>query len=216
MYRVAVDHPDTTIDHVVIVSPLAEWTEAYLIARRRAYARYNVAMVLDNHEEYAVRASRIALVLGMRGQQLLSGVSVHRAACLHGIDLPSAVMLEGLGLQWSVLTPGTIELSGTMRGRLARRQDVEVMLEVAVSAICLFGADAVGTAPPHMVPRYGKLGFFPCPHLPKFEYPETFWTMPMVMRDPIGMPGCDEDALVRMMGWRENLRTWVPEGTPHL
>lgn len=210
MYAVPVQAADATLDRVLIVSPLAEWAERYRVVRRRAFSRYGVSTVLGNHEETAARASRIALVLGMKGDTVLSGVSVHRAACIRGIDLPSAVMLEGIDRQWSVLTPGTVELSGTMRGRLAKRQDVEIMLEVAVSAIALFGADAVGTAPDHMKGRYAELGFEPCPHLAAFEYPAGMTTTPMVMRDPVRMPLADPGARERMLAWRDRLEAWVP------
>jgi len=210
VYQVPIDHPRATIDRVVIVSPLTEWVEAYKVARRRAFSRYGVSTVLDNHEEQAARASRVALVLGMAGDQVRSGISVHRSALISGIDLPSAVMLAGIDMQWAALTHGTIELSGTMRSRTATREDVDIMLEVSVGAIALFGADAVGTAPPHMKPRYAELGFAPCQHLPAFEYPEGMITTPMSMLDPVRMPLAEPTVRERMLTWRNALTVWVP------
>lgn len=211
MYELRIDRNDVQVDRVVIVPPLADWVEAYKVARRRAYARYGVNMVLDTLEEQAARASRVAVVVGLRGTEILSGVSVHRAACLNGIDLPSAVMLQGFGMEWAALTPGTVELSGTMRARGAKRQDVDVMLEAAVGAIPFFGADAVGTAPPHMVGRYAELGFGPCPHLPAFEYPKGMMTTPMVCWDPVALGGADPAFRDRMLAARDGFRAWIPE-----
>jgi hypothetical protein len=202
---------ECAVERVVVVAPLAEWVEAYYVARRRAYARYGVSVVLDTLEEQAARASRVALVLGLKGRDILSGVSVHRAMLLEGIDLPSAVMLHGLGLQWAALTPGTVELSGTMRARGASAADVDVMLEVAIAAIPFFGADAVGTAPPHMVRRYGELGFAPSPHMSAFEYPTGMMTTPMVCWDPLRLPGASEPLRGAILAARERFGVWLPE-----
>lgn len=210
MYEIQLSDSEANIDRVVVVAPLAEWTEAYLVARRRAFSRYGVGVVLNNHQRAAAQASRIALVLGLQGHTLLSGVAVHRATSIDGIDLPSAVMLAGMDKRWSALAPGTIELSGTMRTRQANTRDVSLMLEVGVSAIAFLGSDAVGTAPPHMGPRYAALGFAPCPHLAPFEYPKGMTTTPMVMRDPAGMPQADPAIRARMMEHRNNLKPWIP------
>jgi len=211
MYSLDIRDRGTSVDRVVIVAPLAEWVEAYFIARRRAYSRYGVTVVLDTLEEQAARASRVALVLGLKGREILSGVSVHRAMLLKGIDLPSAVMLHGLGLQWSALTPGTVELSGTMRARGASAADVDVMLEAAIAAIPFFGADAVGTAPPHMVRRYGELGFKPSPHIEPFEYPAGMMTTAMVCWDPVRLPVAAESFRERILQSRAGFQVWLPE-----
>jgi len=211
MYCLDISARGASVDRVVVVAPLAEWVEAYTVARRRAYSRYNVTIVLDTLEEQAARASRVALVLGLKGRTILSGVSVHRARMLKGIDLPSAVMLHGLGMQWSALTPGSVELSGTMRARGASGRDVDVMLEVAIAAIPFFGADAVGTAPPHMVRRYNELGFAASPHLPAFEYPAGMMTTPMVCWDPIRLPVAAEPFRDRILAARERFEVWLPE-----
>jgi len=211
MYSVAIHDEAASIERVVVVPPLAEWVEAYFIARRRAYSRYGVTIVLDTLEEQAARASRVALVLGLKGREIRSGVSVHRAMLLKGIDLPSAVMLCGLGLQWSALTPGTVELSGTMRSRGATKTDVDLMLEVAIAAIPFFGADAVGTAPPHMVGRYGELGFNASPHLPAFEYPKGMMTTPMLCWDPVRLPTASDTLRERILSARSEFKVWLPE-----